>query len=478
MLGLAPARCIDDSQSQFCLLGSLLSVRSLRACHHPWQAVKLLRRAKYSNTPTRLKVESDHLNIREMKLKPLLALSTLLLAIGCRARADESASKAVVLGSSKVVKSIWKTDGGELEVFDNSATYSQILDINASGAVVGMREVLDEKKTITSQVYFYLDDKISHDIPKLDGYTNIEVKALSDDGKVVGYASRRIGSPNGSLTAILWDRETKKVVNLGALEGDTTSQAQDISADGSLIVGYSTGARPARIRPCVWKWKPSAQQWEAAELDTKFFNNPYLVTGGVAISPDGQRIAACITVEILSNQFFDSSLFIWEVKDGSWTRRLVSDDAGRIKDMNNRGDVVMNITSPEGPHPFWFNSDGIKTAIELLPGDVTGQAQAIDENRVVVGLSDDPAGPVGGPEAFVWQEGKTSSPSYAQNAFYSASYASNAKGQVGGLIDVVIVDGNIKLAGPKGQRIGEDIGDVKEEDIEAKTIGFRWTPRR
>jgi len=72
----------------------------------------------------------------------------------------------------------------------------------------------------------------------LPGATYGEIHALSADGSVaVGYVER----PNAFLQGIRWTRATG-LVNLGNLNGYSISIATGVSADGSVIVGWSGNA--------------------------------------------------------------------------------------------------------------------------------------------------------------------------------------------------------------------------------------------
>ncbi|MCA9127041.1 MAG: hypothetical protein KDB22_08145 [Planctomycetales bacterium] len=391
------------------------------------------------------------------------ALILPLLLAGCKPLQTGTVS------AQQIGTPIYESAEGILEVLDNSATFSQVIAMNGEGAVLGLREVEAEEKALTSQAFFYKDSETSRDAPVLDGYTNTELQALSDNGMAVGYASRPIGHPQGSFTAILWNGKSGKLSDLGKLDGDLASHAQDISADGQRVVGYSTGSHPARTRLCLWQWDSKAKNWSAEELDTPFYMNPLLVNSSAVISPDGNRVAACVTVKIIDPLNYISSLFVWELVDDNWNRKLVSEQVGRLKDINNRGEIVMNVTHAHGLLPSVIDLTGKQTKIDLLPDDVSGEGLAISDDGVLVGRSDDPAGPIGGPTAFSWQNGKMGVPEFANRSVYSASYAINGRGQIAGLVDVVIIDDKLQLAGLEDQR-------SDEEEIKAKTLAFRWTP--
>ncbi len=325
----------------------------------------------------------------------------------------------------------------ELEIIDNSPTLSQALAINASGAIIGVREASNAEQTIFSMQYFYCDDQRCYDLPLLEDYTNVEAMAVSDNGLVVGFASRPIGTAGGSLTAVVWSSATQKLTNLGRPEGYRGSLAQDICADGSKISGYVLAAEPPRLQPCVWSWHEARQAWDAQILETKIDYNPYLMSSRAILSPDGRRVAACCTFEIINEQIV-SALYVWEQVDGKWERKQIHDEQFYLKDMNNAGIIVGSLAGKDGERvPCFADLQGKLTTIELLAGDVSGEAWGINSRGTIVGLSDDPRGAVGGPQAFVWQDGKTR-PLDLGDAPYSAAYGINEGGQIAGLLDTVI----------------------------------------
>lgn len=379
-------------------------------------------------------------------------------------------------------------EGFTLDIIDNSATFSQALAINASGQMFGIREVVDESGNIFSQENFFFDGQKVTKLPLLKDFTNVEVAALSDTGLIVGYASRPIGNPAGSLTGVVWDSTTGEMTRLMPFPGDTASQAQDISADGRRISGYTNGSQPARLRPCVWNWNPEKNSWDAELLSVLQDFNPYTMTSGVMISPDGLRVSTCITVEELPNGQFDSSLFQWEWADDQWTRRLVSDEQMVVRDMNNRGEIAATYTGRTGRDPCFIDPQGKLTRIGTFAGDVSGEARGINADGTVVGFSDDPNGPEGGPQAFIWKKGKSQALKLPADTVFSSAFGINDRGQIAGLLDVIVSTTDGKQSAAKGSKSdGRKEADAQdtsgdktaEQDAEpeVKTLAFRWTPQ-
>ncbi len=321
-----------------------------------------------------------------------------------------------------------------LELIDNSPTLSQALAINQSGAIIGVREKTNPEQTIFSMTYFYCDQQQSTDLPLLEGFTNTEAFALSDNGLVVGLASRPVGTAGGSLTAIVWDSTSGKISNLGFPEGYSASHAQDISADGTRITGYVNGAEPVRMQPCVWDWNATDKVWENQVLVTKFAYNPFIMTSRVIVSPDGKRIAACCVYRMRENRG-ESALYTWQEKDGAWEPKLLLDSAFFLRDMNNRGLIVGFQSKVDLKFPCFVDDSQLKF-IDLLPGDESGEAWGVNSEGTIVGFSDDPRGPIGGPQAFRWKAGATAAIDFG-DAPYSAAYSINDSNQIAGMLDVV-----------------------------------------
>ncbi len=323
-----------------------------------------------------------------------------------------------------------------IEMLDNSETYSQAWAINGKGAIIGQREVANEDKTIFRIEYFFYDGKEPIKMPMLEGYSNLEAIAISDNNDVVGYASRVVGHPDGSLIAVLWQPETNSIIALPRPEGDPSTHAQDISADGKRITGYATGLE--RMRPVVWN-KADDGKWTVEVLPTLMEQNPYIMSSRVVISPDGKLIAACCTTTLTSTEV-NSDLFLWRDNDGKWQREQISESQMYLRDMNNAGQIAGAITSSRGvrlPCVIFTESREVKP-IALLSGDVSGEAWSINAEGIVVGFSDDPPGNEGGPQPFIWKDGKTDLIDFGDDV-YGSVHSINDAGQLAGYIDEPMV---------------------------------------
>lgn len=318
----------------------------------------------------------------------------------------------------------------ELKLLTNSPSFSQIVGINSSLQAIGTKEVI--AGPITSMQQFFFDGKQETEIPKLADFTNVEAEALSDTGLVVGFCSRGIGHPQGSMRAFVWQAGNKNVIALPLPEGDSTSHAQDISADGTTITGYSVGSNPPRMRPCVWT--NSDGTWKANTLSVIIDENPFVQAGQVLVRPDGKIVVACITEKKINEFTYDSSLFFWELKDGLWERRRVSEEQFKLQDINESSTIVGSIAQEKGPRAVRITSEGEITKIDLLTGDESNVACGINKLGDIVGFSDDPHGGEGGPQAFIFRNDKLMEMPLPDDTVDSAALCINNDGVIGGFI--------------------------------------------
>lgn len=350
--------------------------------------------------------------------------------------------------------------GFELHVHDHSSSLTRLLAINDKHHVLGMMERPNEdNEDVLDQIYFFHNGKKRYELPMLDGFTNIEALHLSNNALVVGFASRQLGHPDGSLAGILWDPLKAKLSKLGPIKGDNAAIAHSISADGKRITGYSTGANPAKLRPCIWT--QNKDQWTATALPTIEQFNPFLMTGSAVISPDGKLIAAAVTEAISSVGVHDSSVFVWQEIDGQWERKLVCKEPLRIHSLNSLGECVGELTLPAGRMPYKVDMDGNLTALPLLEGDTSGEAWGINEQGVVVGISDNLTAADGGPRPVRWVNNKVERIKLPEGSEFGGSYAVNNSGGIAGMTDFPLPDGETK-----------DEND--EAELVSRAMGFVW----
>jgi len=324
-------------------------------------------------------------------------------------------------------------DNYEVRRIANSKSFSQINAINASLEMIGIRELTEAGISTTKSFFRRGNEETEIPIPK--DFTNLEAYALSDNGLVVGYVSRTFGVVGGSVKAFVWDSRANVQSSLPPLESDIVCHAQDISADGKRISGYSIGNEPPRMRPCVWEWSEGTKKWMAQELPSILQNNPFLQTGHVIISPDGNRIAASITEEQISEFIYNSSLFMWERKgEGNWERSKISDEQPKLRDMNNQGTMVGTVKKDGITRACIVDTIGNIQLIELLKGDESSEAYGINNSGVVVGFSDDPPGDTGAPQAFIYRNGVVAPLELFPNTATCAALAINQDGVIAGYL--------------------------------------------
>lgn len=323
-----------------------------------------------------------------------------------------------------------KYEGWQLKIVNNSPTMSQALGMNSSGSIVGVKEHHSDMR----QVYFFCDKDICKDMPIPKGFSNVEAAAVSDTDLVVGRTTKAIGS-GGSLQAVVWSPKQAEIKLLPKPEGDGLADACDIAANGKRISGYATG--PERLRPVVWEWDETKSAWQVETLPTDHAYNPYLMSSQLVISPDGNTIAGCCTEGFLPDGTLDSALYVWTRVDGKWTRKLVTPEQMYVKAINNKGQIVGSVYGSQGRQPCVVTTDGKVKMLELLEGDVSGEARDINDESVIVGWSDDPAGPDGSPMPCTWNvDGKVTQVKVSQLEF-GMLFAINAKGQIAGTAGVI-----------------------------------------
>ena len=320
----------------------------------------------------------------------------------------------------------------EIRLIENSKTLSQAVAINSALDVIGTREVTEGP--ITSFRGFFRRGDADFDFVTPKTYTNLEPCALSENGFVTGYVSRQSGTDK-SMVGFVWDSKNQEMVLLQPLEKDSICQAQDISADGKIVSGYSTGSNPPRTRPCVWERKENSQEFVVKELSSIIENSPFLQGGRVLISPDGKRVAGCISEEQFSPISFNSSLFVWEhSENGDWTRRKISDEQPKLKDINNAGTMVGSVKLNGILRACVVDLKGKITVIDLLPGNESNEAYGITDEGVVVGFADEPMGSDGGPTAFEFKDGVVSPLPMPKSTIHSAALCISHNGAICGYL--------------------------------------------
>jgi uncharacterized membrane protein len=334
--------------------------------------------------------------------------------------------RAVLLLTVTSVVTVSAGPGGaparyEVLAFKNDGL--NVVAVNARGDVVGFESVeRKERPGIVEEAPFFARGKEVTYLPTLKGYTATFPAAVSDDGLVVGRASKP-GSPGRRVMlrnqAFVWDARGG-IRGLGALEGDFASFATGVTRDGRRISGYTLGEN--RLRPCVWD--RDGERWTGTALPS----GAKLTSHTVPISDDGKYVAAVDAAEPC----------LW-TRDGSgtWTREVIG-EAGSLypRAVNNSGTVVgLRHTLTGATHAVvWTRKGGVRLMAKPK-GYVRSEANAVNNLGVAVGMADGPPGGKLGPNAVVF-EGETVRVVTEGGPNFAAANAINDRGQVAGIMEV------------------------------------------
>lgn len=294
--------------------------------------------------------------------------------------------------------------------------------INERGDVIGFEWVEEkERPGVIGQQPFFARGKTMTYLPLLAGYTATFPAAVSDDGLVVGRASKP--APLGRSIplrnqAFVWDARSG-IRGLGTLPGDNASFATGVTRDGRRISGFSVGDN--RVRACYWERAGDA--WKVAPLP----HAERLGSNVVAISGNGRFLAAVDGVVPC----------LWSRDDsGGWNRESIGDAGSLVpRAVNNQGTVVGVRFTPEGltQAAVWTRELGAKV-LDLPRGYVRAQANAVNNAGVVVGMIDGPGGSQIGPNAFAYENGRIRIITQGKLPLTEAT-AINDKGQVAGVLE-------------------------------------------
>jgi len=295
--------------------------------------------------------------------------------------------------------------------------------INGRGEIVGFEwvEPKDQPGVLVQAPFFAKGKEMTY-LPLLKGYTAIFPASVSDDGLVVGRASK--DAPLGARVslrnqAFVWSIKTG-MHGLGALSDDAASFACGITRDGRRISGYSVGDN--RIRACIWE--RDGDGWKGIALPQ---SSPQLGSTVVAMSDNGKCVAAV-----------DGALpCLWsDDACGEWKREVIAYAGSLVpRSVNNSGMVVGLRFSGDGlSHAVLWSREGGYKQLEKPEGYVRSEANAVNNEGVVVGSADGPAGSKNGPTAFVYQLGRLRLMDEGGPDFTSAT-AINDRGQVAGVLE-------------------------------------------
>jgi len=300
--------------------------------------------------------------------------------------------------------------------------------LNQKGDLLAFRwmpEMGDENVLEQAPMLYRADTAAATRLPLLQGYTATMPADLSENGVVVGRASRPQYDNKGNrlpfpAVAFVWDEKTG-IRSLGTLPDDAISQADAVSADGTVVSGISIG--PNRVRACVWE--KSGETWKATPLPQK---TNLLDSNRVILSPSG-KFAASVDGRMPT---------LWSrAADGTWSREAIGElDSLVPRAVNDEGTIAglrLNLDK-EGTRDavIWSRKTGMKT-IEKPPGYLFAELAAIDSRGVAVGFADGPHGSEIGPNACVTENGKLRI--FASEPEFTMATAINDAGLIAGTFE-------------------------------------------
>jgi MYXO-CTERM domain-containing protein len=222
-------------------------------------------------------------------------------------------------------------------------------------------------------------------------------RAVSADGSVVvGYS----GSPAGSREAFRWT-EAGGMVSLGVLPTQLSSEATAVSADGSVIVGVTTNSQAVE----AFRWTAKGGLTGLGDLPGNDF-----LSKASGVSADGAIVVGTgnysagggphpVTGEAFRWTAMDGMVGLGDVPGGIGCSRAaaISADGSTIV---GRGDAQASFQAEDMGVAYRWTATGGMTALGFLPGGSTFSAAAAvsADGSVVVGQSRSAADV----EAFRW----------------------------------------------------------------------------
>lgn len=206
------------------------------------------------------------------------------------------------------------------------------------------------------------------DLGTLAGHEESRAWGLNDHGQVVGW------SRSGSTLRAFRHDPGAGMVDLGVLAGASSSAARGIANDGS-VVGSSWAAPISQPGHAVL-WTPTGLPVDLGALPGGATSEAFAVNSqgrvvgqaqGAAFSPE-PFIASAATGANLASLAPGAAGNAWAVDEAGWIA----------------GEVVLA--------PVLWSPAGVREDLATLPGLPRGRAQAINGQRAVAGVLEDPSG--------------------------------------------------------------------------------------
>lgn len=321
---------------------------------------------------------------------------------------------------------------GSLTTWQNSPGITEILSMNRTGHLLGRREV--QRRSLLEMEFFLHADGRDRSIPIPTDFTNIDLHRIGESGHLVGSALRTPGPHHGNQRALRWKLGDDQPELLPIPDSFSASAAFDVDASGSQVSGYVVGANPPRLQPCVWS--KLQDEWTCELLPVILDYNPLLVTAKVAISDDGQTVAASIVTQVRADETRDYGLFIWRREPaGRWTREEKRvDRAVHLGDVNNHGTVAGRVMEDGKRRAFVSDPRLGPNILPLLPGRVSSYATGINQQGLVIGVLEDAPGPEGTTFGFVWDGTQTRVLNLPDRVVLSTANTITDDGRVAGML--------------------------------------------
>lgn len=242
-----------------------------------------------------------------------------------------------------------------------------------------------------------------------------EASGLNLLGDVVGSSLTSAGVQHGFLY------RNGRMVDLGVLNGGTTSRATSIS-DTGVVVGYSgINAYGPQLQEFTqgFVWQDGSIRGLGALYCPCSFNERYGTSRAFAVSRDGRVVGESLTGRARSTQ-----AFLWQENA---MRGLIEPDGlsnSAAYDINDLDEIVGEFAG----RAFLAARSGPQD-LGVLPGDAASSARAVSNTGVVAG---DSLTADGVSHAFVWDLGTMRALGTLAGDVASQARAINAAGQIAG----------------------------------------------
>ncbi len=296
---------------------------------------------------------------------------------------------------------VWSSANGlqDLGILPGGTSQQFALGISPDGATV-----VGSNATATGSEAFAWDAEAgTRGLGMLPGSLNSTARAVSNDGSVI------VGEDGGqdpldptSLRAVIWEAG-RGVRALGDLPGvePIWSSATDVSADGTVVVGWGTSGEPGTLTI-----EREAFIWDVSNGMRGLGGLPGqpAISRATAISRDGATVVGYARVEGLSGPDYDEP-FVWDAARGM--RSLGAFAGARVSvplDVSDGGSTVVGYM----PFPFagtdlaliWAEESGpqrVDFLLQSLGIDLAGwrleRANGISaDGTTIVGTGIDPSG--------------------------------------------------------------------------------------